>query len=99
MSEEASEVSAEALDATARAVSLSRGLAARHRAAHQDHLAFAVHAYARTRLLAGTRREEARDAITEAAPLWGTLAENEPGLVAPCFAMVADTHARLTGPE
>ncbi|MEU1782224.1 tetratricopeptide repeat protein [Streptomyces abikoensis] len=90
----------EALDATARAVSLSRGLAARHRAAHEDHLAFALYAYARTRLLADTQREEARDAITEAAPLWQAIAENEPGLAAPYLDVVTETHARLTaGPE
>ncbi|MCA6093800.1 tetratricopeptide repeat protein [Streptomyces sp. SCA3-4] len=88
----------QALDTTARAVSLSRGLAARHRAAHEDHLAFALYAYARTRLLADARQEEARDAITEAAPLWQALAETEPGLAAPYLAAVTDTHARLAGP-
>ncbi|MFF4223767.1 tetratricopeptide repeat protein [Streptomyces abikoensis] len=90
----------EALDATARAVSLSRSLAARHRAAHEDHLAFALYAYARTRLLADAQREEARDAIAEAAPLWRAIAENEPGLVGPYLDVVTETHARLTtGPE
>ncbi|MFD8998287.1 tetratricopeptide repeat protein [Streptomyces abikoensis] len=90
----------EALDVTARAVSLSRSLAARHRAAHEDHLAFALYAYARTRLLADAQREEARDAITEAAPLWRAIAKNEPGLAGPYLDVVTETHARLTtGPE
>ncbi|MFC4518166.1 hypothetical protein [Streptomyces ehimensis] len=89
----------EALDATARAVSLSRGLAARHRAAHEDHLAFALYAYATTtRLLADIRWEETIDVITEVALLWRAIAESEPGLVGPYLDAVTDTHARPTGP-
>ncbi|MDT0448559.1 tetratricopeptide repeat protein [Streptomyces hesseae] len=88
---------AEALDTTARAVPLSRRLAARHRAAHQDHLAFALYAHARTRLLADVEREEASDAIREAASLWQAIAENEPGLAAPYLDTMMDTHARLVG--
>ncbi|MBZ4323077.1 tetratricopeptide repeat protein [Streptomyces huiliensis] len=90
---------AAALDLTARAVSLSRGLTARHRAAHRDHLAFALFAFARTRLLADARRAEARDAIAEAAALWRAMTETEPGLTAPYLDVVADTYARLTGPD
>ncbi|MFF7976841.1 tetratricopeptide repeat protein [Streptomyces sp. NPDC007905] len=89
----------EAMSATTRAVSLSRGLAAHHHAAHRDHLAFALFAYARTRLLANLRREEARDAITEAAVLWRTITDTEPGLTAPYLDVVAETHARLTGAQ
>ncbi|GAA2785435.1 hypothetical protein GCM10010521_74540 [Streptomyces rameus] len=56
---------AEAVSATARAVSLSRGLAAHRRA--------------RTRLVANSRREEARDAIAESAVLWRSITDTEPG--------------------
>ncbi|MFI0914839.1 hypothetical protein [Streptomyces abikoensis] len=89
---------AEAMDATARAVPLSRGLAARHRAVHEDHLAFALYVYARAWLLADIRWEEAIDVITEVALLWRAIAESEPGLVGPYLDAVTDTHARPTGP-
>ncbi|EFL32652.1 tetratricopeptide repeat family protein [Streptomyces viridochromogenes DSM 40736] len=87
----------EALDATARAVDLSRRLVADHRTAHTDNLAFSLYAYARSRLVSDTETEQARSAIEEALPVWEAFAEEEPGLVAPYLDSVRDTFARLAG--
>ncbi|WP_052397278.1 trypsin-like peptidase domain-containing protein [Streptomyces sp. NRRL F-5123] len=86
---------ADALAATARAVTLCRNLTGRHAAADREHLALALYAHARTRLLADADLPAAREAMREAAPLWERLAEEEPGLAAPYLAPVTDTRVRL----